>query len=165
MSVFAPGKTEPTSTLTGLSGPMALAFDSKGNLYVANNADNTVSIFAPNATKPTSTLTGLNAPVALAFDSEGNLYVANGNGTTVSVFAPNATTPTSTLTGLNGPNSLAFDARGNLYVNERCREHGERVRGRNARRPPRRCPALTVPPIWHSTRAATSTCRTRWVIR
>ena len=36
MSEFAPGSTTPTATLTGLSSPAALAFDSNGNLYVAN---------------------------------------------------------------------------------------------------------------------------------
>ena len=30
--------TTPTATLTGLNGPSALAFDSSGNLYVANSA-------------------------------------------------------------------------------------------------------------------------------
>ena len=93
VSVFAPGTATPTSTLTGLNYPEALAFDSSGNLYVANNADNdTVSVFAPHATTPTSTLTGLNGPSALAFDSSGNVYVANLDGDTVSVFAPGSTT-------------------------------------------------------------------------
>ena len=36
MSKFAPGSTTPTATLTGLNCPFALAFDSSGNLYVAN---------------------------------------------------------------------------------------------------------------------------------
>ena len=44
--------------------PAALAFDSSGNLYVANfwNDHGTVSEFAPGATTPTATLTGLNDP-------------------------------------------------------------------------------------------------------
>ena len=36
VSEFAPGSTTPTATLTGLNDPFALAFDSSGNLYVAN---------------------------------------------------------------------------------------------------------------------------------
>ena len=36
VSKFAPGSTTPTATLTGLNDPSALAFDSSGNLYVAN---------------------------------------------------------------------------------------------------------------------------------
>ena len=57
--------------------PEALAFDTSGNLYVANYGNNTVSKFAPGSTTPTATLTGLSGPDALAFDASGNLYVAN----------------------------------------------------------------------------------------
>ena len=53
VSVFAPGSTTPTATLTGLTGPGALAFDAHGNLFVANTEFNngsylgtTVSMFA-----------------------------------------------------------------------------------------------------------------------
>ena len=60
VSEFAPGSTTPTATLTGLNDPDALAFDSSGNLYVANYGGNgTVSEFAPGSTTPTATLTGL----------------------------------------------------------------------------------------------------------
>ena len=105
-----------SATLTGLNGPVALAFDSSGNLYVANRYSDTVSKFAPGATTPSATLTGLNVPLALVIDGSGNLYVANGGNGTVSKFAPGATTASVTLTGLNGPVALAFDSRGNLYV-------------------------------------------------
>ncbi len=72
-----------SATLTGPEGPVALAFDGSGNLFVANvigNGANTVSKFAPGGTTPSATLTGLNAPYALAFDGSGNLYVANYGG-------------------------------------------------------------------------------------
>ena len=62
MSEFAPGSTTPTATLTGLDYPEALAFDSSGNLYVANAVSDTVSEFAPGSTTPTATLTGLDDP-------------------------------------------------------------------------------------------------------
>src|SRR5262249_9176940 len=106
----------PNATLTGLNRPVALAFDSLGNLFVANNSNGTVSESAPDATL-TATLTGLNFPQALAFDSRGNLYVANtGGNNTVSEFAPGGTTATATLQGLSRPSALAFDADGNLFV-------------------------------------------------
>ena len=118
VSKFAPGATTPSATLTGLTGPDALAFDGSGNLYVANYGNGTVSKFAPGATTPSATLTGLWNPDALAFDSSGNLYVANysSSGGTVSKFAPGATTPSATLSGLHGPDALAVDSSGNLYV-------------------------------------------------
>ena len=49
VSEFAPGSTVPKATLTGLNDPEALAFDSSGNLFVANAANGggtTVSEFA-----------------------------------------------------------------------------------------------------------------------
>ena len=118
--------TTPSATLTGLNDPANLAFDARGNLFVAN--DTTVSVFAPGSTTPTATLTGLNNPDGLAFDAQGNVYVANFDGTTVSVFTlpydpqgnilPGNYTPNPdlTLTGLDGPGELAFDAHGNLFV-------------------------------------------------
>ena len=59
VSEFTPGATAPTTTLSGLTPPYslnfvswsaipyALAFDSSGNLYVANLGNNTVNTFAP----------------------------------------------------------------------------------------------------------------------
>ena len=41
-----------SATLTGLNNPKALAFDSSGNLYVANGGNNTVSKFARGAPRP-----------------------------------------------------------------------------------------------------------------
>jgi DNA-binding beta-propeller fold protein YncE len=106
----------PSATLSGLSGPGAMAVDSSGNLYVANQYSDTVSEFAAGSTTPTATLSGLNDPDALACDAKGNLYVANWNNNTVSEFAPGSTTPSDTLAGLSGPIALACDAKGDLYV-------------------------------------------------
>ena len=114
--MFLPGTTTAGATLTGLADPDALAFDTSGNLYVANAGNNTVSVFSSGATTASATLTGLSTPDSLAFDASGNLYVANSGGTTVSVFAPGATTATATLTGLTAPDALALDSNGNLYV-------------------------------------------------
>jgi hypothetical protein len=91
-----------------------LAFDTSGNLYVANGT--AVSEFAPGSTTAKNTITGLGVPKALAFDQSGNLYVANSFNSTVSKFAPGSTTASATLTGLNDPVALAFDQSGNLYV-------------------------------------------------
>ena len=163
MSEFAPGSTTPTATLTGLTDPVALAFDSSGDLFVANYGSGTVSEFAPGSTTPTATLTGLTDPYALAFDSSGNLFVANGNNPgTVSEFAPGSTTPTATLTGLTDPHALAFDSSGNLYVandiwyGERVRT-GEHYAHRHLHRAERpHC-------AWRSTPTATSTSPTTLV--
>ena len=103
-----------------------MAFDAKGDLYVADEGANEVSVFAPGATTPTSTLTGVDWPDALAIDAHGNLFVANndpyGINNTVSMFAPGSTTPTATLTGISLPTALAVDASGNLYAAD-VRDH------------------------------------------
>ena len=86
MSEFAPGSTTPTVTLTGLDGPIALVFDSRGNLFVANQ-NATVSEFSPGSTTPIATLSGLSRPIALAVDVRSNTFVANAGTDTVSEFA------------------------------------------------------------------------------
>src|SRR5262249_8415521 len=128
VSVFAPGSTTPSATLTGLAGPIALAVHAGGNLFVANANSNTVSVFAlafdahdnllPATTAPSATVHGLAGLIALAVDARGTLFVANANSNTVSVFAlafdaqgnllPGSTAPSATLPGLNGPTALAF---------------------------------------------------------
>jgi DNA-binding beta-propeller fold protein YncE len=45
--VYAPGRAEPSHTITiatGLSGPLAIAFDSSRNLYAANGTGSTVTV-------------------------------------------------------------------------------------------------------------------------
>jgi hypothetical protein len=106
----------PSSTLSGLSGPAALAVDSSNNLHVANTGAGTVSKFNSSGTL-TATLTGLSTPQSLAFDSSGNLYVDNGGNNTVSRFVPGATTASTTFTGLTLPVAIAFDkSNGYLYA-------------------------------------------------
>ena len=116
MSVFDPGSTKPNGTLTGLDGPYAMAFDSSGDLFVANQSNSTVSEFAAgsSSTKPAATFTGFNGPYAMAFDSSGDLFVANygfGAGSTVSEFNPGGTKPSVTLNGLTGPDAWSLTLR------------------------------------------------------
>ena len=123
VSVFAPGATTPSATLTGTNYPLGIVANSSGDLFVANWGNghgSTVSEFAPGSTTAMATLVGLNAPLYLMFDSTGNLYVANQNGASVSIFAPGSTTASRTLTGLSTPAALAFGPNGNLYVVNRA---------------------------------------------
>ena len=67
----------------GLSYPAGLAFDSRGNLFVANSAgSDSITEFAAGATPGTFGTGkvvlnggGLNAPTGLVFDARGDLFV------------------------------------------------------------------------------------------
>lgn len=136
----ASGSPIPPVTLTdtagSLSGPFALAFDGRGDLWVADEGGNTVVEFTPSqltasgspvpAVTLSATSGSLNAPAAPAFDANGNLWVVNFAGNSVVEFTPGqlasngSPTPAVTLTAssgsINGPLGLAFDASGDLWV-------------------------------------------------
>lgn len=100
----------------GLQQPTGLAFDSGGNLYVANQGANTIIKFAPNGSSSLFATSGLNQPYGLAFDVDGNLYAANAGSSTIQKFAPNGTSTLFANTGLVTPIGIAFDGSGNLYA-------------------------------------------------
>jgi sugar lactone lactonase YvrE len=127
----ASGSPTPAVTLSAtsgsLSGPAGLAFDQRGNLWVANANASTVVEFTASqlaaSGSPTPPVTlgatsgSLDAPSGLAFDRSGDLWVANDISGTVVEFtasqlgASGAPTPIVTLSGsaLSGPHGLAFD--------------------------------------------------------
>ncbi len=113
-------KITPNGTLSvfaseGLSIPTGLAFDSKGDLFVANAADfkadtGFISEITPNG-KVSRFASGFSIPEGLAFDSQGNLFVANmgtniRNGT-ISEVTPDGTVSTFIGSGLNFPRGIA----------------------------------------------------------
>ena len=64
-----PGGTPVVTTFaTGFNGPVNLAFDSSGNLYVSNSGGNTVSEVTPAGVVSTFA-SGFNSPYGLAFDT------------------------------------------------------------------------------------------------
>ncbi len=100
---------------TGLNTPVGLAFDTQGNLFVADAISGSIFKFTPAGVKSTFA-TGL-GPLGLAFDAQGNLYEADAESNAIFKFNP-AGAQSTFATGLNRPNGLAFDARGNLYESE-----------------------------------------------
>ena len=73
---------------SGLDEPEGLAFDAGGNLYVANEGNNTISKVTPAGVVSPFVSSGLDEPTGLAFDAGGNLYVANEGNNTISKVTP-----------------------------------------------------------------------------
>jgi|HubBroStandDraft_4_1064222.scaffolds.fasta_scaffold00004_9 sugar lactone lactonase YvrE len=131
VKIYAPGRTKPMRTISeGVSNPVHLAFDSSGDLYVANAealhgkkwGPATITVYAPGSSSPSETISqGVNAPSAMAFDHEGNLYVIMGGADrkpeSVAVYAPGSTKVLRRITaGLDVPTALAFDQSDELFV-------------------------------------------------
>ncbi|MEA2786705.1 MAG: hypothetical protein QOF71_2809, partial [Candidatus Eremiobacteraeota bacterium] len=123
VDTFAPGAggamlRQVSGALTLLAQPFGVAYDSAGNLYVANSGNSTITVYAPNANgnvAPIRTIiagtSGLNQPKGLATDKNDNLYVASFGSNTVLVYASGANgaaVPTRTYTGLNQPFGVAI---------------------------------------------------------
>jgi len=103
-----------------LSEPWGLAFDSSGNLYVANAINSTIEKFdsSGNGTVFANSNSGVNDPWGLAFDSSGNLYVANQGISTIEKFdsSGNGTVFANSNSGAGDCGWLAIDSHGNLYA-------------------------------------------------
>jgi sugar lactone lactonase YvrE len=102
------------STTTYTAVPNGIAFDSQGNLYVANDTNGTITKFAPNGSYLGVFASGLSQPAAIAFDNSGNLYAVSG-GTVVKI-TPAGVSSVFASSGLSTPQGLAFGPNGNLYV-------------------------------------------------
>lgn len=91
-------------TSTALTGPIGIAFDSGGNLYVANNGQVTTASGAASAAGTT----------VVAF-SAASLPSASGSGQAVTL-TPSVTVSADSSGSIQGPWGLAFDSDGNLLV-------------------------------------------------
>ncbi len=132
--------TSISGTDTGLDTPYGIAVDSSGNIYVADDGDETCdateSVYVyPAKTSgnvaPIATIGGSNTalcyPSGIALDSSGNIYVADIGATSVFVYPPLGSStgplneaPIATIsgssTGLFDPIGIAVDSSANIYV-------------------------------------------------
>lgn len=119
-------------TLTANIDASGVAFDSSGNMWVADDISNVVVAYTPaqlgsaGSPAPAITLSGpaLASVYALAFDAAGNLWAANIRANTIVEFSASqletSGTPSPVIAIADGPsgapNGLAFDSGGNLWV-------------------------------------------------
>jgi sugar lactone lactonase YvrE len=148
-TLFGQSVTANTATVlvaaTGLDSPTGLAFDSAGDLFIANRAaaltivpKSSGTVFGRSVTANTATAmawTGFINPTGLAFDSAGNLFLTVDNSASASypttgvsviaqrsgtLFGESVTANTATVLnmagGLENPIGLVFDSAGDLYI-------------------------------------------------
>jgi uncharacterized protein (TIGR03437 family) len=129
-----------------LNYPQSVAFDSKGDLIIADRENNRLRMVTPDGNITTiagnganassgnggpAIAAGLNNPFVVAADSAGDIFLIETGGTTVREIAPNGTISLVAGNGqpglagdggpaiqasLSGGDGLAADATGNLYI-------------------------------------------------
>jgi hypothetical protein len=123
VSVYPPGNTTASLSLSGLTSPDAVVVDTQGNIYVEEFEADVIEFNSAGVRLRTlssvSSPTGIDGPLGMVLDAANNLYVANFLGNVgVAVFAPGSSVaPAYTFeNGMNRPSYPVFDTSGNLYV-------------------------------------------------
>ena len=103
---------------SGIFGPVALATDSNGDVFVANyyNNNNTVEEFSASGSLVRTLSSGIFGPVALATDSIGDVFVANSSSNTVEEFSASGNLIRTLSNGISNPQALATDSNGDVFV-------------------------------------------------
>ena len=116
------------SALGQVTGPMGLAFDAQGNLYVADRGNNRIEKFSPDGKAIAAWGTKgigpgqFDAPVDVAVDRQGNIFVLDSQNDRIQKLTPEGKSVGQWGAKGNGPGEfdaprgIALDAAGNIYV-------------------------------------------------
>jgi streptogramin lyase len=103
-----------------LTNPYGMAVDASGNIYVADNAENSISLLTPLGVPSAAFLTGDGSPWGIAVDGSGNLYITDkfANEVVKQALRPDGSYIKSVLpvSGLGNPLGIAVDAYGNVFI-------------------------------------------------
>jgi len=113
---FTPGSSPSTYYSGGLGEPEDIAFNSSGDLFVANSSGNAIDEITPGSDPTESSFASIPDPHGLAFDSAGDLYISGNNDGDIYEIKAGTTTVTTFTTGLNTLAGLAFDQAGFICV-------------------------------------------------
>jgi DNA-binding beta-propeller fold protein YncE len=126
-SFGGPGTGNGQFGITGNNGPQGMAFDSSGNIYIADADNNRIEKFDSSGNYESqfdgsNGGTTFNSPRGLAIDSLGHIYVADSGNGIVQEFTPSGVFISSFNGGSGGgttfssPTGIAIDPFGNIYV-------------------------------------------------
>lgn len=107
----------PERLWDGFNSPVGMAFDTGGNLYVAEWGAGRVSRIAPDGTRSIFA-DGLSGPSGLAVGPDGAIYVASYSRDKIYRFTP-AGIRSVHVTGLATPAGIGFDRAGRLLIANR----------------------------------------------
>ena len=112
----------PVTTLVsaGLNGPIGVAVDRAGNVYIADTFHGAIKKWtAANNNVLTLVSSGLIIPEDVAVDNTGNVYIADSNNNAIKEWMPaNSNVTTLVSSGLSNPASVAVDSAGNAFIAE-----------------------------------------------
>jgi DNA-binding beta-propeller fold protein YncE len=109
--------TQTLTTLFSVTGPIGVAVDTVGNVYVASN-NRKVFEWNPSLQQLTTlvTLPGSAQAQSVAVDGAGNVYIAESPGNVVQEYNASTGQLSTVISGLNFPTSVSVDGSGNVYV-------------------------------------------------